>query len=73
MKSYVVPSLSLESARLARAEAAKSMGNSGTLAGFPTIVLGSKRKKRKKKKGKKEKGEDLQASCAVYNMSSHIN
>jgi hypothetical protein len=32
MKAYVVPSLSLETARLARAEAAKSMGNPGTLA-----------------------------------------
>jgi hypothetical protein len=31
-KSYIVPSLSLETARLARAEAAKSMGNPGTLA-----------------------------------------
>lgn len=32
IKSYIVPSLSLETARLARAEAAKSMGNPGTLA-----------------------------------------
>lgn len=32
LKSYVVPSLSLETARLARFEAAKSMGKPGTLA-----------------------------------------
>jgi hypothetical protein len=39
MKSYVVPSLSLETARLARAEAAKSMGKPGTLARQVPIVV----------------------------------
>ena len=32
LQSFVIPSLSLETARLARFEAAKSMGNTGTLA-----------------------------------------